>query len=495
MGAMTFLLPAAMPTGGSAAADRARFAGGYDRIPFPTQVHRTAATLRLARSQNESGSVAVPWPVPGVGFPVTVTATLRERPLPYRLLVELARGKLNQVRNQAADWAQLGLAADPAVTAAQRDATRAFGRAVQADTPAEADAAAADALAASYTAAAALADQFIRTSLELRKQREPAFPTRVGCRLSARPPKATEAAYLSAFTAAHLVPDWAAIEPITSHYDWSTLDDLVEWAGANKLPIRLGPLIDLGGPTLPPWLDEWAGELPSIAAFFCDFVETAVHRYRNRVKDWVVCTGFNNADHLGLTEDDRIRLVVRLVDAARNADPDGRWTVGIVQPWGDYLDQDESTYSPLVFADTLMRTGLPIAGFKVELAAGSGRRTSLLRDGLDTIRLLDLFGVLGTPIDLLLRHPGRVTPLPAGSTVADDNSVRTGWKAAETAAAQAEWGGLVTSVALGMPHVRAVTWERWADGPGGDPPDGLIGPDGRPKPLLGKLQSLRQAYL
>ena len=35
---------------------------------------------------------------------LTSTATLRSREEPYRLLVELARGKLNQVRNQLTEW-------------------------------------------------------------------------------------------------------------------------------------------------------------------------------------------------------------------------------------------------------------------------------------------------------------------------------------------------------------------------------------------------------
>lgn len=492
MGAMTFLLPPFLPAGGQSAVERARFAGGYDRVPFPSHVRVSGDALELSRSENESGYVAVPWPVPGVGFPVTVTATLRERTAPYRLLVELARGKVNQVRNQIADWQQIGLPADPAAVADLAAATQAFSRAVQTDAPDEADAAAAAALTGAYQAAAALTRQFVDTALDRRRQRESRFPTRLSCRLSA--PPAPEALYRSAFTAAHLVPVWKDIEPAASQYDWAPLDELVDWATAAKLPVRIGPLIDLGGETLPAWLAEWKGELPSVAAFFCDFIETAVHRYRNRVKDWVVCTGFNHADQLGLTEDDRVRLVVRLVDAARNADPDGRWVVGIAQPWGDYLEHEECTYSPLVFADTLLRTGLPIAGFKVELVAGEGRRASLLRDGLETIRLLETFGILGVPIDLLLRHPGRAAS-GSSSTVVDLNRLRTEWQADDSEAAQADWGGTVTAIALGMPHVRSITWGHWADGPDGIPWDGLLGPGGRPKPLLLRLQALRKTYL
>lgn len=494
MGSMTFQLPSNTPIGGHAAAERARFAGSYDRIPVPTRVVQQGGVLRLHKPQNESGTVVVPWPVSGVGFPLTQTATLRERPVPYRLLVELARGKLNQVRNQSADWQHAGVPIDPAALEARAAATKALSRAVQAEDPDDADEAATDALTHAYTAAAVLARQFVGVSTAARRQREERFPTRLGCRVYARPPAAQENLYLGAFTAAHLVPNWSHIEPSASKYEWGQMDELVDWATANKLPVRIGPLIDLGGEAQPPWLAELHGEMTSIAAFFCDFLETTVHRYRNRVKDWVVCTGFNHTDYLGLNEDDRIRLVVRLVDAARSADPDGRWVVGVSQPWGDYLDQDENTYSPVVFADTLLRTGLPIAGFELELIAGDLRRSSLLRDGLDVLRLFEQFGNLGVPIDVLLRHPGRISPPTGGSTLFEDH-VNTAWQATDLQPTQGDWASMVTGMALAIPHVQSVSWGRWVDGPGGEPSDGLMTHDGRPKPALAELKKLRDEYL
>ncbi len=39
-------------------------------------------------------------------MPLVGTATLAERPAPYMLAVELARGKLNDIRNQLSDWSR-----------------------------------------------------------------------------------------------------------------------------------------------------------------------------------------------------------------------------------------------------------------------------------------------------------------------------------------------------------------------------------------------------
>ena len=69
--------------------------------------------MTCIRETTESGRLFVPWPIEGHGTPIVGTATLAERPAPYVLAVELARGKLNDVRNQLADWTQMGLRSTP----------------------------------------------------------------------------------------------------------------------------------------------------------------------------------------------------------------------------------------------------------------------------------------------------------------------------------------------------------------------------------------------
>ena len=54
------------------------------------------------------------------GVLMTSTATVIERPQPYHLALELARGKVNQVRGQAADWLQGGLQVPVSLTRLRR---------------------------------------------------------------------------------------------------------------------------------------------------------------------------------------------------------------------------------------------------------------------------------------------------------------------------------------------------------------------------------------
>ena len=109
MGTMSFLLPSAAPAPALEDLGRACVAGGYDNMPAPTQVQHAAGRLNLVRDVDESGYLVVPWDVNGIGRLMGTTATLVERPTPYNFGLELARGKVNQLRGQAADWRTVGL--------------------------------------------------------------------------------------------------------------------------------------------------------------------------------------------------------------------------------------------------------------------------------------------------------------------------------------------------------------------------------------------------
>src|SRR5262245_13830753 len=111
MGTMTFELPATTDARSTQDLERAYVAGGPDNMPWPTtvEVDLPGRLLRVTRAVDESGNLAVPTEVPGAGRLMGATATLMERPAAYRLLTELARGKVNQVRSQLADWRAGGL--------------------------------------------------------------------------------------------------------------------------------------------------------------------------------------------------------------------------------------------------------------------------------------------------------------------------------------------------------------------------------------------------
>ena len=116
MGVMKFRLPSNEPVSGSPDYRKA-YITGLDRTPGRVGVELRNGLMTCVRDTTESGRLFVPWPIEGHGTPIVGTATLAERPTPYVLAVELARGKLNDVRNQFADWMQMGLRSTPELAA------------------------------------------------------------------------------------------------------------------------------------------------------------------------------------------------------------------------------------------------------------------------------------------------------------------------------------------------------------------------------------------
>ena len=81
---------------------------GPDSVPWVTQGHLEDGRLLLSLPQTDRGKFVTHWPVAGFGQPMLSTSTLLAGETDYWLPLELARGKLNQVRNQMAVYERLG---------------------------------------------------------------------------------------------------------------------------------------------------------------------------------------------------------------------------------------------------------------------------------------------------------------------------------------------------------------------------------------------------
>jgi len=102
---------------------------GIEQLPWPVRVRNEGGQLILERGVSDSANLYVPWEIPGRGTMVLATGSLIESPRPYRLPMELARGKLAQVRNQMADWQTVGLNVSGPMLEKLNEALRCFGRA------------------------------------------------------------------------------------------------------------------------------------------------------------------------------------------------------------------------------------------------------------------------------------------------------------------------------------------------------------------------------
>lgn len=490
MHTMTFRVPADLSEPAAADLLRSSVAGGHDRAPTPTRCDLRDGRLLLARESGESGPAYVPWPVARAGQLMVPTTSLMFRDRPYHLVVELARGKLNQVRNQYADWVGSGLLASPEVEQLLGQATRRFGAALFGEPAPAAD----EALALAHEAADVLVRRYEEQVFRIRHQRQPRLDAVIGCRTAAVPTPGLGDSFRTAFNTACVPLTWRLIEPTESNYRWEEADATVAWAAERGLAVCAGPLIDFRDHGLPDYVLRLRGEPLSFKSLMCDYVETVVSRYRGRVSRWLVTAGANGSEALGISEEDLIRLTAVAADAAWQIDANLPLVFGLSQPWGDYLATGGFEYSPFVFADTLLRSGLPFAGIEIEWHFGTSPRGSYCRDLLSASQLLDLLGVLGVSVDVSLAYPASPEADPQA-----DLAERVGgaghWHGVSPAA-QADWAEAFASLALSKSFVSGVVWDHFSDAhPHRLPNAGLVDAAGHPRPALDRLRRLREAHL
>lgn len=497
MGVMIFQLPAGLTDESlRRELERASVTGGQDNMPYPTEAAVEGDRLILSRTVDESGNLQTPWRIPGAGQLMTGTATLMERPKPYDLALELARGKINQLRCQVAEWTLGGLLMPDTLQAKVRGATCEFGQALMSYPSPDATTHAENALKRAYGASHELMETYTARVFELRHQRQPKFDTLQSCRIESSeqgaPPAATN--FSQAFNTVSLSFSWAEIEPQSGQFNWEGHDRVLNWALAQGLRVTGGPLIDFAGRNLPCWIWEHATDLHTLSVRLAEFADTVVRRYQTRIRTWQITSGSNVAGILARRDEELIWLTLRLADAVRRVNPQVEIIVGLAQPWGDYLAEQERSKTPFIFADDLLRTGIKLAALELEFVMGVSPRGSYCRDLLEASRVLDLYALLGVPIQVLLGYPSSAEPAMKADP---DQRVNLGhWRDGYSKETQAAWTSAFAPLAMCKPYVRALQWTHWCDAqPHAFPHCGLIDEAGQEKPALRELIRLRATHL
>jgi hypothetical protein len=495
MGTMRFLLPSGLTPEAAQELEKSCVVGGPDNMPWPTQVDVDVNYLSVRRDVDESGNLVAPWTVDGAGQLMNATSTLIERDDPYFFQLELARGKLNQVRCQTADWRTGGLQMSPELSEQISQATQAFGQAVTALPSADANQEARAALVKSYQTAQKLVQAYVEQVFQVRHQRQHRLETVFGCRLHPRRLEQPECQALGSICNSVCLPfPWKEIEPQEGSYNWEGQDAVLNGMAELGVQIQAGPLIDFAAPHLPDWLWLWERDLASLAGFMCEYVETTIRRYKDRINCWQLTAASNSADVLGLGEEEILWLTARLAESARHVDPGLELIIGLSQPWGEYMALHERNHSPIIFADTLIRAGLNLAAVDIEVIMGVAPRGSYCRDLLDMSRLLDMYALLGVPLQVTLGYPSARGEDPRADV---DQSVTAGyWRDGFNPATQADWAEAYAALAVSKPFIRGVHWAHLTDSrPHCWPHCGLIDAAGQPKPAMQRLAQLREKHL
>jgi len=468
------------------------YLSGFDRIPWQVRVRRADGELLLERPTSDSGNLHIPWQVKGHGQVTLSTATLMERPEPYHLPLELARGKIAQVRNQLAEWEMVGLNVPLQVREKVAESLANFAQAAVVDHNSQQSVESAEeavrlALDAANLLAACYADQ----ALAARRPMSQKLGTFLGANLGASPlDDHTAKEALEAFNAANVPLVWREIETSEGHYYWETSDRQIEWCRAEGLTLFCGPLLQFDQRAFPDWLALYENDFDSVMSFASDFVEAAVQRYRGRVDAWQCAGRVNTAEVLSLSEEEKVRLAAQAVEVTRRLEAETPALVSFDQPWAEYLSRREMDFPPLHIADALVRANLGLSGLVLELNMGYYPGGTLPRDPLALSRQLDYWSLLGVPLFVSVSVPSashgdplaqRAAKLPPGS-----------W----TAASQQGWVARFVPLLLAKPYVHGILWNQLRDfEPHEFPHGGLFDLRRHPKPALRQLASIRQAYL
>jgi hypothetical protein len=467
------------------------YLSGVDRTPWPVQARRVENELWLERAASDSCNLSIPWMVPGHGCPVLSTATLREVSKPYCLPLELVRGKLAQIRNQFTAWQSVGLGVPNGFQERLSEGTRLFIEAAVGDqgSPRSVELAA-RALELALDASGILVTAYSDRSLSLRRMATWKLTSFLGADLGATPlDDSTAGQFIATFNAANVPLAWNAAEIAEEQFSWEIADQQIQWCRRNGLTVCAGPLLQLDRHSVPHWLHPWEGDFNEILGFAAQYIEAAVRRYQGKVDLWQCAGRINTADFLSLSEEENVRLAARAIEITQSLDPKGRIFVSFDQPWAEYMAHRQKNFSPIHFADALLRAGIGLTGIVLEINIACAPGGTLPREPLDFSQCLDYWSMLGVPLVLAVTIPSA----PGADPLAQ---CQTASGADWTTAAQQAWINGFVPLMLAKSSVLGVLWNQLRDAePHTFAHAGLFDPHRQPKPALRTLSSLRQAYL
>lgn len=468
---------------------------GPDDLPWFSRAYFSGDQLIVERNEDDSGRVFVPWRI-GESTPVLInTSTLVERDRPYILEVELARGMLNNLRNQLAQWESMGLAVNKSLMNGVLKATSDFSRAATTqDEPASAADSANRSLANTIALMSDLTDEYVRQATAQRRAQPRSLTSWFGVNLGSQvPTPAVARQVVNTFNMVSLPLNWRLIEAVEGRRNWDDADAQFDWALSVGLRISAGPLLELDDRGVPDWTYLWEGDFASLLGFMLDHVRAVVERYRGRVHLWQVAARMTHGHALGLGEEARLQLAAKAIHTVRQLDPTTPLVVTFDQPWAEYLASEQLDLAPLHFADALVRADLGLSGIGLEVNWGYHPGGTVQRGPLAMSRLIDSWALLDLPLLVTLTMPSAANDdLKANSKV----RVIAGANSDISHESQCYWIDKHVPLLLAKNAVQIVLWNQLSDAtPHHYPHSGLFDAENKPKPALESLKRIREQFL
>jgi hypothetical protein len=458
----------------------------FERVPYPMHAHIEDGLLICRTATTESLRVQAPWALPGRDPCILGTSTLPSRQETYLLVLELARGRLTDLRH----FFQEGSAQEERpLPKPLLEAHAIFVEAVlhRDDTQ----------------RCASLATKSLQKCLELaelqlsRHFHSNEVNASLADKLSLNMTGLTPGDPLTEWLIhnsdiCRIGPNWRTVNPQEDLVNWADWETPVKIAHESGMTIHCGPLIDFSADSLPGWLKRY-DDITQLCRAVSRYVSYVVRSLKSRVHVWHVVRRPAMAKVNGLTEEHQIKITMSAIQAVTQNAPEAEMVVDLTAPWAEWLSRSGFELGPLHLADTLARADLGLTGIGLEMAMGYPTPGSHLRELFDISKLIQLYHQINLPLHLTLAAPGspEISRHP-------DMPHRVGadprqWPSGCDQTTQAALGMKVMSLAAMMPGVRTIHWANLWDAPEQEYAfSGVFTQEKKPKSLAREIENIRR---
>lgn len=467
---------------------------GCDRLVRCTSVKHAGHRLVLELLETDGVKIRVPFRDAQRTPHMLSTCSLRvDNKTPYNLLLELARGTLFRFRNLTQTCIQAGLDLLDVTQRLLDDSTESFAQAVTAPDQPE---------AANKLALASLND-----ALQGLSQLEHIYATasfhsistqtkdRAFLRgLALNEPLSEEITPLltNSLNTILIEPSWKKCETEIGHFHWQEVDDTLAAIRQQGLAAVLGPMFSLDRFTTPDWLYLWENDFEEVLSAVQKYAEAMVQHFRNRVDLWYCASGLNDQTSLPLKEEQRLQLLLHLVQSIRSTGLRAPLLVSFAKPWGEYMTSRDRELAPIHFAEELVRARVGITGIGLEMNFGELSPATYYRGFFDVVEILDYWSLLGVPLFVTLSAPSSWRPDPKAMF---DTRRKEEPLERISRRTQRELVEHVLPALLTHPQVQGVFWSQVSDSePHRLPHAGLLDHRGRAKSAVNKMTDLIRTY-
>ena len=168
-------------------------------------------------------------------------------------------------------------------------------------------------------------------------------------------------------------------------------------AASRRLPVILGPLVDLTHGRVPDWLVFYEDDFDAVSRLALDFVRKVVGRYKGRIAGWEVVGHLAGPSPMDLTFEQAVELTRVLCAYAKRASGGGRILVQVREAFGGYLAGGRGA-PPMLYAEMVGQGNVPCDAFSAEVRVGPASAGCETRDLFQLSNLLDRFAPLGKPL-------------------------------------------------------------------------------------------------